>query len=566
MKRFISSMLVGLCVFSAFSLNAMAEDNIKVYVNGSEVSFDQQPIIENSRTLVPFRAVLDKMGAKVEWNAEDKIITCTNGDVIIKLTVNDDEMKIGDESIKLDVPAKIVNGRTLVPLRAISEGMGADVNWNGENKSVTIDTQIVSKEPYTNETFAREAKNDDGDVVIKASLTYPVFNGYGDAGDKINEYFRQSAKEEIGSFVEMGRDEAIEYYSMTEAKAPWEYIIECEVPYVGEDYISVVGNISLYQGGAHPIKNKTAFLFDAKTGEELYLNDIAGEDTDLVTALAENGFKKMVEKNSDDFLVKPEEININDASFYLSAEGYSFYYDPAVIAPYAKGYVEYTVTKSDVEKAKKENKETDENTNNDSIKVVKKTINNEEKYKEYVSIKDDVEYPVLEGDAKGIDKINKAYYSYIEKLIEDFNGNKKDAEEFLDSVKPDEYSGWSLYVRGDVSYIDEDKVCIATECSEYLGGAHPNGYLDAVIYDLNTGKELSLEDIVEDKEKVIEEAKEGFAEMIKANPDEYFEDALDSLDMENAGYCLTDEGIEFYFEPYALAPYARGRVTFTVEI
>jgi len=111
---------------------------IKVLVNGAAVTFDQPPIIENGRTLVPLRAIFEALGATVEWEQSTQTVTAVKDDVTIVLKIGDSFLTKNGERIALDVPAKIVGGRTLVPARAVAESFGADVQWNGTTRTVTI--------------------------------------------------------------------------------------------------------------------------------------------------------------------------------------------------------------------------------------------------------------------------------------------------------------------------------------------------------------------------------------------------------------------------------------------
>ena len=102
------------------------------------VTFDVPPMIENDRILVPLRAILEVLGASVDWDSNTQIISAHRGNMQISLKIGDAFMYKNGEKIVLDVPAKIVADRTLVPIRAISEGLGAQVEWDEAAESVLI--------------------------------------------------------------------------------------------------------------------------------------------------------------------------------------------------------------------------------------------------------------------------------------------------------------------------------------------------------------------------------------------------------------------------------------------
>jgi len=116
-----------------------ANDEIKVLLNGEAISFDQPPIIENGRTLVPLRAIFEAMGADVEWDNATRTVTAELDGVNISLTIGSNILYRNGEAVTLDVPAKIEGGRTLVPVRAIAESFGAEVGWVQSTRTVTIE-------------------------------------------------------------------------------------------------------------------------------------------------------------------------------------------------------------------------------------------------------------------------------------------------------------------------------------------------------------------------------------------------------------------------------------------
>lgn len=118
-------------------------DYIKVILNGNRIGFNQQPIIENGVTLVPMRTIFEELGMKVVWEADTKTITASDiyGKTDIILVVNSNIADVNCKETILDVAPKIINGTTMVPLRFVSESLGADVKWDGESKTITINSK-----------------------------------------------------------------------------------------------------------------------------------------------------------------------------------------------------------------------------------------------------------------------------------------------------------------------------------------------------------------------------------------------------------------------------------------
>ena len=112
--------------------------DVKVDLNGQILNFDQPPIIVDGRTLVPLRGIFEAMGATVDWHQDTQTVTSSLEGVEISLGIGSDTLYRDGDPVKLDVPAQVVNNRTLVPVRAIAEAYGAYVDWDDATKTVII--------------------------------------------------------------------------------------------------------------------------------------------------------------------------------------------------------------------------------------------------------------------------------------------------------------------------------------------------------------------------------------------------------------------------------------------
>ena len=133
-RKLTLPILVPVLLFLLFATTA--EASTQVTVNGKTLTFDSAPIVQQGRTLVPLRAIFEALGATVDWQPAAKTVTATKNDTVIQLIVGGQAYKNGQE-VTLDVPAKIINGRTLVPLRFVSEALGATVDWNNGTIAIT---------------------------------------------------------------------------------------------------------------------------------------------------------------------------------------------------------------------------------------------------------------------------------------------------------------------------------------------------------------------------------------------------------------------------------------------
>ena len=163
MKKLLSRILTAGIIASCISLPVFADDGIKVTVDGQRLQFDVEPQIINDRTMVPMRAIFEKLGAEVDYIAEEKAVLSKKDGKILKLVINSNTMTALDaetnsvlNEVALDAPATIIDGRTLVPVRAVAEGLNCEVQWEKDTKTVVITSPSEAPEtPAQPETPAK---------------------------------------------------------------------------------------------------------------------------------------------------------------------------------------------------------------------------------------------------------------------------------------------------------------------------------------------------------------------------------------------------------------------------
>ncbi len=123
----------------AESIGVPFKELIDVNLNGERIRMDDcLPYIKNDRTLVPMRAIFEALGAEVSWDDTTKTAVGVKDGVEVKITIGENVLYKNGEAIELDAPAEITNDRTMVPVRAISEAFGCTVNWDNDTKTVEI--------------------------------------------------------------------------------------------------------------------------------------------------------------------------------------------------------------------------------------------------------------------------------------------------------------------------------------------------------------------------------------------------------------------------------------------
>ena len=175
----------------------------------------------------------------------------------------------------------------------------------------------------------------------------------------------------------------------------------------------------------------------------------------------------------------------------------------------------------------------------------------------------DLEWLQVDEKFAGADKINRYLEEEQNKNIEYENGNVEWMEEMIKEYGEDgiSHSSYSSTL-SEIAYFDGRYVSFCQQEYDYQGGAHGMPLWIGLTFDLETGERLSLPDVIANSEEELNSiVTEYFAEYINGNPEEFWEDALDIVRDEicfESDFYLTEDGIKFYFHPYALSSYAAG--------
>lgn len=157
MRKFISILLSLLLifntitsVFAAGTAITLQVDSNTINIGNRSISIDTAPVIMNGRTLIPVRGVSEAMGGNVNWNNDTKTVTITLGSNKVEMTIDSTTAYFNDKAQTLDVAPVVLNGRTMLPARFIAESFGFDVNWDNDTKTISITPrQKISTETTT---------------------------------------------------------------------------------------------------------------------------------------------------------------------------------------------------------------------------------------------------------------------------------------------------------------------------------------------------------------------------------------------------------------------------------
>lgn len=139
-KLWISILVVLVVIPMMFQSSVKAATPISIIIDGVRLSTDQAPVMVNGRTMVPLRAIFEAFNATIKWNQKAQTVTATKDDTTIMLKIGSKTATINNKAVTLDVPGLNLKGRTMVPTRFVSEALGHEVGWNPKTQVVTITT------------------------------------------------------------------------------------------------------------------------------------------------------------------------------------------------------------------------------------------------------------------------------------------------------------------------------------------------------------------------------------------------------------------------------------------
>lgn len=173
----------GLVLGLLLSATAAGLATIQVEVNGRPLSFSVPPTTVHYRTMVPLRGVFESLDAQVNWDASTRTITATRGDTDVQLGIGQTNATVNGRTVLLDVPAMILRGSTMVPIRFVSEALGARVNWLEATQTVSI---------FTDQQYATDVVFIPAGTVIPVSLDTTLSSATNSRGDGVSVTVRSA--------------------------------------------------------------------------------------------------------------------------------------------------------------------------------------------------------------------------------------------------------------------------------------------------------------------------------------------------------------------------------------
>lgn len=338
LKRILSVILI-LCL-TASLLPVFANDEITVLVNGEKVNFDQAPVIENGRTLVPVRAIFEKLGAQVSYEPVRKKVYAELGSRYVAFLIGADTIYTNDGGTKIDTPAKIVNDRTLVPVRAVSEGFGAKVGWDQSTKTVSIVSDIGSN-PVRYRYQSYNSYSLDNTIVLKGICAYPELKSDSAIAATLNGKFKDGAFEYIQYLCDQPNTAATIIYDNYKSAGkkgdfyPVEYKRTFDVSFNRGQVVSFVFHtLTGTNGDFSQGKLKSGRTYDLSTGNLLRRENIFSIPAQEISELLVEAFNNDIAANPHMYKATASEYvkdNVNNTEFYLDDYGVVFFFPASTI-------------------------------------------------------------------------------------------------------------------------------------------------------------------------------------------------------------------------------------------
>lgn len=177
MKKVLIIVAAFVMCFSVL-VSAASSADVTVKLDGKVIdcaSYGQPVTIVEGRTLVPLRAIFEALGASVEWDNDTRTVTSALDGISIKLTIGQKTLYKNGYAIELDVPAMILNSRTLVPARAVAESFGVLVDWDNSTRTVILTSHNAEQDKNSADTGSHDLNvPKEAETVLKSMLSSAV--------------------------------------------------------------------------------------------------------------------------------------------------------------------------------------------------------------------------------------------------------------------------------------------------------------------------------------------------------------------------------------------------------
>lgn len=130
---------------ATLKLKFVEDENVQLTIdsktllkNGQTSQMDVAPTIVNDRTMVPVRFIAEALGGTVDWSEEQQTAYVAYQESLVEVPIQSAVIHVNGEAVTIDTPSQIIGDRTMIPLRAVAEGLGLDVSYDAATRTITI--------------------------------------------------------------------------------------------------------------------------------------------------------------------------------------------------------------------------------------------------------------------------------------------------------------------------------------------------------------------------------------------------------------------------------------------
>jgi hypothetical protein len=334
LKKILFFILAAVVCMSG-TATAFAADDSPIGIDFDGRTVEMPAMVWDGELFLPLRAVSEEMGFEVQWDGSKREITISKNGKLILLSLQEYKINVNGHESYLTTGYRFLEERTYLHHDFFTENIGVSAVWNKDTNRVTL--QKTEENPVVISTKAEASET----ATLKLTIQYPELKGLDNAGvqEKLNSLFAglaSAAKDrayEIEKYI--GEDEITRHIK---AEGYFNY----QVKYNRNGLLSVVFYDYQYSGGAHGSTVQSSYTFDLTTGAEYELKDLFPEGSDYVSLINSEIKKQIKEEEITDFLAPFDTIR-TDHDFYLSGDSIVIYFQQYEILPYSYGIPEFSV-------------------------------------------------------------------------------------------------------------------------------------------------------------------------------------------------------------------------------
>lgn len=570
MKKKLSLSLAALMLISSLSVSAYAYEPADFPItvnNGPALEMLYGPVVENGTTLVPFRDVLEEMGANVQWDAETKTVTCTLGDKSVSLAIGSDVMTTDSGSVKLEVPAKIIDTKTYVPLRAISEGLGAQVDWNAQTKTINIITSaeaaeaLSKKEPVYGQKSYTNAIQSGSKNIMPVSAVYPVFKGSGRAISKINAYIADDAQGRVNAYKQSNQKRLYSLYQQAiregtrDSFSAYSYTLAYEVKTAEDGIISLLITETINSDTENRV-NYSGLTLNSVTGNVITADELIENAADMVKdAFTQEGYSQK----------SINSLKLDDSSFYVDGNEMIYVINKGVLSNAVETYIftlpereEYTTLPEATAVAAQSV------TASDTVYAQEQGI----------VMRLNTAYPQFTGGGReNLKTLNSAIAQAQEKAMADYKEENSAAAlaaykefEATKDKKTDRFEPWLWTNKCEVKYNNNKIASVVVSTYIFKGDGTEATTYTAYTCDLSSGQIIAVDSLINDTAKTDSDARAAFKALIEKDRLNFYTNVYERFDLTKATKYISADGVTYMFNPGTLASVSKGVIEVTVPM